>query len=46
MHFPLYFKRKDVSLEAKRGVYSGLVLAILLSGAEHCCLPAKMVQMR
>jgi hypothetical protein len=30
----LYFKRKDVSIEAKRSVYSGLVLDILLFGAE------------
>ena len=39
------FKRKGVSIEAKRGVYNGLVLAILLFGAEHWCLTAKMVQM-
>jgi hypothetical protein len=37
--------RKDVSIEAKRGVYNGLVLATLLFGAEHWCLTAKMVQM-
>jgi hypothetical protein len=36
--------RKDVSIEAKRGVYNGLVLDILLFGAEHRCLTAKMVQ--
>ena len=40
------FKSKDVSIEAKRGVYNGLVLAILLFGAEHWCLTAKMVRMR
>ena len=39
------FKSKDVSIEAKRGVYNGLVLAILLFGAEHWCLTAKMVRM-
>jgi hypothetical protein len=31
-------------MEVKRSVYCGLVLAILLYGAEHWCLTAKMVQ--
>jgi hypothetical protein len=39
------FTRKDVSIEAKRGVYSGLVLAMLFFGAEHWCLTTKMVRM-
>jgi hypothetical protein len=31
-------KRKYVSIKAKRGVDNGLVFALLLYGAEHCCL--------
>jgi hypothetical protein len=39
------FRRADVTTEVKRSVYCGLILAILLFGAEHRCLTAKMVRM-
>jgi hypothetical protein len=39
------FRQRDIATEAKRSVYCGLILAILLFGAEHWCLTAKMVRM-
>jgi len=38
------FRRRDVATEVKRSVYCGLILAILLYGAEHWCLTAKMIR--
>jgi hypothetical protein len=39
------FRQRDIATEVKRSVYCGLILAILLFGAEHGCLTAKMVRM-
>ena len=38
------FRRRDVATEVKRSVYCGLILAMLLYGAGHWCLTAKMIR--
>jgi hypothetical protein len=40
------FRQRDIETEVKRSVYcSGLIPAMLLFGAEHWCLTAKMARM-